>query len=108
MNSFQPYYAVIFSSYLSRDTEGYSEMSEKMVDLVRKQEGYLGHESARDGIGITVSYWDSLESIKKWKQNEEHLFAQSEGRNRWYQSYRIRICKVEREYEGGGIKQTSY
>lgn len=98
MNSFKPYYAVIFSSYLSDNTDGYAAMSEKMLELVKNQEGYLGHESARDGIGITVSYWDSLESIKKWKQNEEHLLAQSEGRNRWYQSYRLRICKVEREY----------
>jgi len=98
MNSFKSYYAVIFSSYLSNDTEGYAAMSEQMVALVQKQEGYLGHESARDGIGITVSYWESLDSIKKWKQNEAHLLAQSEGRNRWYQSYRLRICKVEREY----------
>ncbi|HRG68552.1 MAG: antibiotic biosynthesis monooxygenase [Saprospiraceae bacterium] len=101
MNSFKPYYAVIFSSHLSEDTEGYESMSFKMLELVKKQKGYLGHESARDGIGITVSYWDSLEAIKNWKENEEHLLAQSEGRKRWYQSYRLRICKVEREYGVG-------
>ncbi len=94
-----PYYAVIFSSIKSDQTQGYDEMSEAMVQLVMQQPGYLGHESARDGIGITVSYWDSLESIKNWKAVSAHQDAQIKGRSTWYQSYKTRICKVERDYE---------
>jgi len=95
----EPYYAVIFTSVQTENTEGYSEMAELMENLVKKQTGYLGIESARNDIGITVSYWQSLESIKNWKANLDHLIAQKKGREQWYSYYKVRICKVEREYE---------
>lgn len=94
-----PYYAVIFTSTQTDDIEGYSEMAEKMETLARQQEGFIGIESARNTVGITVSYWKSLEAIKNWKANTEHLFAQQKGREQWYNWYNVKICKVEREYE---------
>jgi heme-degrading monooxygenase HmoA len=75
-------------------------MAEKMFALASQQPGFLGVESVRDadGVGITVSYWDNLDAIRNWKRNEEHLVAQAKGKSDWYQQYRLRICKVEREY----------
>lgn len=52
----------------------------------------------RDGVGITVSYWQSLDAIKLWKQHVEHLNAQQLGRDKWYNAFTTRIAKVEREY----------
>lgn len=92
------YYAVIFTSERTEIEEGYAEMAVLMEELAKNQEGFLGVESARSEIGITVSYWKDLESIKKWKQNLEHLVAQEKGRSDWYKSYTTRICLVEREY----------
>ncbi|MDE3235562.1 MAG: antibiotic biosynthesis monooxygenase [Bacteroidota bacterium] len=94
-----PYYAVIFTSVRTEGDNGYEEMSERMVQLAQQQPGYLGHESARQDIGITVSYWESLDAIKKWKMNAEHLLAQKEGKKQWYARYKVRICFVERDYE---------
>lgn len=96
-----PYYAVIFSSIKTNTDEGYSEMAQLMSDLAEGQNGFLGIESARGEIGITVSYWRDLESIKKWKANSEHLIAQKLGREKWYKSYKTRICLVERDYGFG-------
>ncbi|WP_410006665.1 antibiotic biosynthesis monooxygenase family protein [Aequorivita nionensis] len=95
----EPYYAVIFTSVQTENTEGYSEMAELMENLAKKQTGYLGIESARNEVGITVSYWQSLEGIKNWKTNLDHLTAQKKGREQWYSYYKVRVCKVEREYE---------
>ena len=97
--SFKPYYAVIFTSTQNENTEGYSEMAEKMETLAKQQKGFLGIDSARNELGITVSYWETLEAIKNWKQQSEHLQAQQKGRQDWYSWYNVRICKVEREYE---------
>jgi heme-degrading monooxygenase HmoA len=94
-----PYYAVIFSNMRTDIEEGYAETSLEMVRLAKAQQGYLGHESVRDGLGITVSYWADLESIRNWKQQTDHLIAQKMGREKWYASYKTRICKVERDYE---------
>jgi len=94
-----PYYAVIFSSIRTKGDYGYSEMAGKIVVLASKQDGFLGIESAREELGITVSYWRDLESIKKWKENAEHTVAREKGRNDWYKTFKTRIAKVERDYE---------
>ena len=94
-----PYYAVIFTSIGTEVREGYSSMADRMLELAKQQDGYLGIESAREEIGITVSYWSSLEAIRNWKMNAEHLMAQEKGRKEWYQNYKTRICLVERDYE---------
>lgn len=94
-----PYYAVIFTSQRTDGENGYGTMSDAMGKLARQQPGFLGVESAREEIGITVSYWESLDAIKNWKANTSHLFAQKQGREKWYAHYKVRICKVERDYE---------
>lgn len=99
--SFTPYYAVIFTSVRTEGDNGYVAMVQRMEELAKQQPGYLGIESARNETGITVSYWKDLESIKLWKQNAEHQLAQSFGREKWYSLFKVRICKVEREYEWG-------
>lgn len=93
-----PYYAVIFSTIVSDALEGYEEMSKRMETLAKQQKGYLGIESARSEIGITVSYWESLDDIVQWKNNIEHTEARDKGRSMWYKKYQLRICKVERDY----------
>jgi len=93
-----PYYAVIFTSVRTEGDNGYAEMADRMVELARQQDGFLGVESARNEIGITVSYWHDLECIKKWRENMEHSIARDKGRNKWYQSFKVRIAKVERDY----------
>lgn len=94
-----PYYAVIFTSIRTEANNGYSDMADLMMELVGNQEGFLGVESAQNELGITVSYWKDIDSIKKWKQNSEHLIAQGKGRKEWYKHYKTRISKVERDYE---------
>ena len=93
-----PYYAVIFTSLRTGGDNGYAAMAERMVALAQQQPGFLGVESAREGMGITVSYWSDLESIRAWKANAEHLDAQRRGRQEWYAAFKTRIARVERDY----------
>lgn len=96
-----PYYAVIFTSIKTQSDAGYDLMSNKMVELAKTQPGFLGVESARegDGIGITVSHWQDVESITNLKKNTEHQKVQRMGQEKWYEHFKVRICKVERDYE---------
>jgi heme-degrading monooxygenase HmoA len=96
-----PYYAVIFTSLRTEeDGPGYEAMAQRMVELAAAQPGFLGIESARgdDGVGITVSYWTSLDAIRAWREHAEHRVAQAQGRAKWYAEFRLRICRVENEY----------
>lgn len=94
-----PYYAVIFTSERTEIENGYAETSDRMVELAAEQTGFLGVESARNEIGITVSYWTDLASIKNWKMNAEHTIARETGRSDWYKAFKVRIAKVERDYD---------
>lgn len=93
-----PYYAVIFTTNRTTGDNDYDEMATKMVELAKLQPGFLGIDSAKENIGITVSYWKDMASIKNWKANSEHKEAQKKGRSIWYSSYKVRVSKVERDY----------
>jgi heme-degrading monooxygenase HmoA len=93
-----PYYAVIFTALQSEVLDGYGEMAETMVRLASRQPGFLGMEHAREGLGITVSYWTDEAAIAAWKANAEHQLAQRNGRQKWYSTFAIRVAKVERAY----------
>ena len=93
-----PYWAVLFTSTRTRhDPAGYERAAQRMLELARRQPGFLGVESARgaDGVGITVSYWDSLEAIAAWREHPEHLEVQARGRGLWYADFDLRVARVE-------------
>lgn len=94
-----PYYAVIFTSLRTEPDAGYGDMARRMLELAATQPGFLGLESTRnEGFGISVSYWTDPEAIAAWKAQADHFVAQELGRSEWYRAYRVRVCKVEREY----------
>jgi heme-degrading monooxygenase HmoA len=93
-----PYTAVIFTSRRTEGDNGYEAMSSAMVELARDQPGFLGIDSARNEIGITVSYWADEAAARAWKQVTQHLVAQRRGRETWYSDYQVRVATVHREY----------
>jgi len=96
-----PYWTVIFPNQRTRiDAKGYEVMAKRMIELASVQPGCLGFDSARDeqGFGITVSYWDSLEAIKAWRDHPEHKQAQTLGREKWYTQYDLHIACVEHSH----------
>lgn len=100
-----PYYAVIFSIIRAKiDEAEYELMGERMMELAMRQDGFLGFEyspETEQGFSLSVSYWSDDASIRRWKENVEHLEAQRRGRERWYPSYSIKVARVERAYGYG-------
>lgn len=103
-----PYYAVIFTSQLSSETDDYEIVADEMVKLAAEQPGFIDVESVRNetGFGITISYWESLEAIKLWKEHAAHIVARKRGREQWYEQFHTRICLVEREYQATKEKRS--
>lgn len=94
-------YVVLFTSKLAEADEQYHKLNDALYQALVKQQGYLGHQSYRDekGLGCTISYWENLESLKQWKEFPMHLKAQEKGKQKWYEFYQVKICKIEKEYE---------
>jgi len=97
-----PYHAVIFTSVRSGNQDGYLEVAGEMERLAAEQDGYLGHETARnrDGSGMTISYWRDEEAFSAWRANAKHRLARKLGNERWYDEYELRIARVEHAYSG--------
>lgn len=94
-----PYYVVIFTSVRTEVDAGYAEAAQHMLELAALQPGFLGVESARsDGLGITLSYWQSEEAIRTWREHAEHSAVREQGRADWYAAFTTRVAKVERAY----------
>ncbi|OIO53645.1 MAG: antibiotic biosynthesis monooxygenase [Alphaproteobacteria bacterium CG_4_10_14_0_2_um_filter_63_37] len=92
-----PYYAVIFTSTLIPGDTGYADFAHEVLALARQQPGFLGFDSARQEVGVSVSYWASLEAIEGWKNHPFHRQAQARAGD-WYASFQVRVCKVERDF----------
>jgi heme-degrading monooxygenase HmoA len=92
-------YAVIFTSHRTEGDHGYGATAQRMVELASEQPGFLGVRSSRDAaLGITVSYWESLEAIAAWRRDLEHREARNQGRAQWYRQYELQVVRVERAY----------
>lgn len=94
-----PYYAVIFTSILDEHDPEYFRMKDMLRQQAEKLDGFLGEDSARNDYGISISYWKDLDSIQQWRQNADHQWAKQKGRKDFYKEYKIRIARVEREYD---------
>ena len=93
-----PYYAVIFVSTQTDNLDGYHAAMDRMEELVAQRPGYLGMDSARSGLGVTVSYWSDEAAITAWRDHLEHSQVRELGRERWYGSYSVQVARVERSY----------
>jgi heme-degrading monooxygenase HmoA len=90
-----PYYAVIFSSLRTENNDEYLETFDNLMGSASELDDFLGMESVRDGFGISVSYWKSIEGIREWKNNLQHIAAKRKGIEKWYESYMMRIARVD-------------
>ena len=95
-----PYYTVVFTSQRTAIDDGYSELNDDLYQEALTFDGYIGAETLRnaEGYGVAVLYWRDMESIQAWARYAKHIRAKQGGKDRWYEGYRVRIGKIEREY----------
>ena len=92
-------YAVIFTAEVNQVDEEYSRTAKRMRELAQEKYGCTEFVSVTEGKKeISISYWQSEEQIRQWKQDSEHLLAQQLGRSTWYNSYKVQVVEVVREY----------
>jgi heme-degrading monooxygenase HmoA len=95
-----PYYAVIFVSTRSSNQDGYAAMDEATIEKVKQLDGFLGYENIANGNeSIFISYWQSMEAIDKWRNDQLHKEAKQQGQQVWYDRFLSQICKVEHSRE---------
>ena len=92
-------YAVILRATVGNLDQEYRAALEKMKQLAFEEYGCLEFVAMMDGDQrIAISYWETEEQIRRWKQNSEHLNTQQKARDIWYQSYSVQVVNIVREY----------
>ena len=92
-------FAVIFRANVKELDNSYFETAKRMRDLAFEKYGCLDFLSlSENGDEVAISYWPSLEAIKRWRNDEEHKMAQRKGTELWYASYKVEVVEVLRSY----------
>ena len=92
-------YAVIFKAKTKKLDGAYFEMAKRMRELAMNKYGCLEFIAVSECANeIALSYWESLEQIKLWKENSEHLVAQELGKEKWYEDYTVEIVEIISQY----------
>lgn len=96
-------YAVIFEVYPNASgQEEYLTIAASLREKLEHIEGFISIERFQslvdEGKLLSLSFWESENSIKQWHEDLEHQSAQQKGRERLFNDYRIRVAKVERDY----------
>ena len=95
--------AVIFEvvpSAAGRET--YFEIAADLKPLLETIDGFISVERfqslADPGKFLSLSFWRDEQAVLAWRNTPDHRAAQAAGRGGVFESYRLRIASVIRDY----------
>ena len=88
-------YVVIFKATVAELDDEYFRTAEKLKELAIEKYGCQNFVSVTEGDEeIALSYWQTRQQIRDWKNDPEHRAAQARGRDKWYKSFSVEICEI--------------
>jgi heme-degrading monooxygenase HmoA len=91
-------FAVIFKATVAELDDEYLHTAQRLKDLAFDKYGCQDFVSVTEGNEeIAISYWETEQQIREWKNDPEHRRAQRMGRDKWYQSFSVEVCEVIRK-----------
>lgn len=88
-------YAVIFKATIAEFDDEYFRTAERLKELAFSKFDCQDFVSVTEGDEeIAISYWETLQHIRDWKNDPEHRLAQARGRDKWYKSFSVEICEI--------------
>lgn len=96
-------YAVIFEAVpAGKGREEYLAIAAKMREFIADQKGFLSIERFQSLVDekrmLSLSFWETEPDIESWRNQFDHRKAQKAGKERLFESYRIRVAEVVRDY----------
>ena len=96
-------YAVIFEVIPHGEGKAeYLEIAGMIRSFLENRKGFISIERFQSLVHerklLSLSFWEDEQSIDEWRNLFEHRHAQTQGRSRLFESYRIRVAQVVRDY----------
>ncbi len=80
----------------------YLELAAQLKPLLNGFEGFVSAERFQSLVDdrkiLSMNVWESEQAIEKWRTMAEHRMSQLEGRTKLFESYKISVVEVMREY----------
>ena len=95
--------AVIFEvEMLEGRAERYFELAAALRREAEAIEGFVSVERfeslSRPGRYVSLSFWRDEAALDEWRNLAQHRRAQSTGRSRMFDDYRLRVAGIIRDY----------
>jgi heme-degrading monooxygenase HmoA len=95
--------AVIFEVWTKPDRQqDYLAIAASLRPELEGTDGFLSIERfsslSEEGKILSLSFWRDEESVRRWREHEDHRKAQRVGRSTIFQDYRLRVVSVLRDY----------
>lgn len=95
--------AVIFEVYPTKEGKAeYLAIAATLHDFLKDRPGFISIERFQslgdDNKLLSLSFWESEESVQEWRNLLEHRMAQQKGKNKLFEKYRIRVARVMCDY----------
>ena len=102
--------AVIFEVWPTVEgKEEYLTIAAELRDFLENRDGFISIERFQsltdEGKILSLSFWRDEEAIEAWRNVPEHRDAQKKGKEFLFNSYRIRVAKVARDYTESDRKE---
>ncbi|MDP1736760.1 MAG: antibiotic biosynthesis monooxygenase [Caulobacter sp.] len=82
--------------------DDYLDTAARLRPLLDRIDGFLSIERfeslSQPGKILSLSFWRDEAAVAAWRTLGEHSDAQSDGRTRIFEDYRLRIAGVVRDY----------
>ncbi|MFD1438004.1 antibiotic biosynthesis monooxygenase family protein [Acinetobacter terrae] len=92
-------YIVIFKAKINVLDDEYSRTAQLLREKALTQFNCQKFEAITENdFEIALSYWNSLEDIQTWHKDAEHQVAQRLGKEKWYKSFSVEICEIQKSY----------
>ena len=96
-------FAVLFEvTPLSGQAGRYFDIAAELRTELQGTAGFVSVERfqslTRPHVFLSLSYWDSEDAIRAWRNHTCHREGQREGRASVFADYRIRVVSVVRDY----------
>lgn len=95
--------AVIFEATPgAAERDEYLAIAADLRPLLDGIDGFISIERfeslSEPGKLLSLSFWRDEEAVARWRTMEQHRAAQTKGRARIFEDYRLRIASVVRDY----------
>jgi heme-degrading monooxygenase HmoA len=94
-------FVLVFRSHPAPGNDDeYAAISRRMIELASAMPGFVSFKTftAADGERVSIVEFESDQAAAAWREHPEHQQAQRRGREAFYQSYSIQVCREVRRY----------